>query len=214
MSKNSSRPLGRHFLHIPRRRRCRTASCARWIPIIDHRGPEFSKLARRCLDHGIKTIFRPPSADLISRATGTGAWEAALVKRSSPATALLMVRDRPVCVASGRRCDNARSRARVHQTDMAHRRRSEAIEQSCASDKTRDPRRSACCTRNAGPLPLADRRDPQSIGARPGPHPALFIVDTSLARSTDYPDDEWGVDVTVCGCPEGLMAAAACSSTR
>src|SRR5262249_56070573 len=59
-------------------------------PIIDHRGPEFAKLARRCLD-GIKTIFKTTNPVIIYTATGTGAWEASLVNTLSPGDKVLMV---------------------------------------------------------------------------------------------------------------------------
>src|SRR5467141_4155174 len=79
MSKNSSRPVGRHFLQIPRP----TVLPDRVLramdtPIIDHRGPEFAKLAKKCLE-GVKTIFKTSNPVVIYTATGTGAWEAALV---------------------------------------------------------------------------------------------------------------------------------------
>ena len=59
-------------------------------PIIDHRGPEFAKLAKRVLD-GIKTIFKTTNPVIIYTATGTGAWEAALVNTLSPGDRVLMV---------------------------------------------------------------------------------------------------------------------------
>ena len=91
MSKNSSRPVGRHFLQIPGP----TALPDRVLramdtPIIDHRGPDFAKLAKRCLE-GIKTIFKTTNPVIIYTATGTGAWEAALVNTLSPGDRVLMV---------------------------------------------------------------------------------------------------------------------------
>src|ERR1700745_2428129 len=91
MSKNSSRPVGRHFLHIPGPtplpdRVLRAVD----TPIIDHRGPEFAKLAKKCLE-GIKTIFKTTNPVIIYTATGTGAWEAALVNTLSPGDRVLMV---------------------------------------------------------------------------------------------------------------------------
>ena len=59
-------------------------------PIIDHRGPEFAKLAKRCLE-GIKTIFKTNNPVIIYTATGTGAWEAALVNTLSAGDRVLMV---------------------------------------------------------------------------------------------------------------------------
>src|ERR1700687_4403661 len=91
MSKNSSRPVGRHFLQIPGPTPLPDRVLrAMDTPIIDHRGPEFAKLAKRCLE-GIKTIFKTSSPVIIYTATGTGAWEAALVNTLSPGDRGLMV---------------------------------------------------------------------------------------------------------------------------
>src|SRR5436305_13445374 len=91
MPKNSSRQVGRHFLHIPGPTPLPDRILrAMDIPIIDHRGPEFSSLAKRCLD-GIKTIFKTANPVIIYTATGTGAWEAALVNTLSPGDRVLMV---------------------------------------------------------------------------------------------------------------------------
>src|SRR5512133_2778697 len=91
MSKNSSRPVGRHFLHIPGPTPLPDRVLrAMDTPIIDHRGPEFAKLAKHCLD-GIKTIFKTSNPVIIYTATGTGAWEAALVNTLSPGDHVLMV---------------------------------------------------------------------------------------------------------------------------
>ena len=58
-------------------------------PMIDHRGPEFAKLAKRCLE-GIKTIFKTKSHVFIFPASGTGAWEAALTNVLSPGEHVIM----------------------------------------------------------------------------------------------------------------------------
>src|SRR5947209_4408409 len=91
MSKNSSRSIGRHFLHIPGPTPLPDRILrAMDTPIIDHRGPEFQKLAKRCLD-GIKTIFKTANPVIIYTATGTGAWEAALVNTLNTGDRVLMV---------------------------------------------------------------------------------------------------------------------------
>ena len=91
MAKNSSRTVGRHFLHIPGPSPLPDRILrAMDTPIIDHRGPEFSRLAKKCLD-GIKTIFKTTNPVIIYTATGTGAWEAALVNTLSPGDKVLMV---------------------------------------------------------------------------------------------------------------------------
>src|SRR5450755_881388 len=91
MTKNASRMAGRHFLQIPGPtplpdRVLRAMDTA----IIDHRGPEFAKLAKRALE-GSKTIFKTANPVIIYTATGTGAWEGALVNSLSPGDRVLMV---------------------------------------------------------------------------------------------------------------------------
>src|SRR5436853_5620372 len=91
MAKNSSRSVGRHFLQIPGPTPLPDRVLrAMDTPIIDHRGPEFAKLAKRCLD-GIKTIFKTTNPVIIYTASGTGAWEAALVNTLSAGDRVLMV---------------------------------------------------------------------------------------------------------------------------
>src|ERR1700681_4558213 len=91
MPQNASRAAGRHFLQIPGPTPLPDRVLrAMDTPIIDHRGPEFAKLAKRCLD-GIKTIFKTTNPVIIYTATGTGAWEAALVNTLSPGDCVLMV---------------------------------------------------------------------------------------------------------------------------
>ena len=83
-------PAGRHFLQIPGPspvpdRILRAIS----YPTIDHRGPEFGALGRQVLA-GIRTIFKTRHPVVIYPASGTGAWEAALVNTLSPGDAVLM----------------------------------------------------------------------------------------------------------------------------
>ena len=83
-------PTGRHFLQIPGPspvpdRILRAMS----YPTIDHRGPEFGALGRQVLA-GIRTIFKTQHPVAIYPASGTGAWEAALVNTLSPGDKVLM----------------------------------------------------------------------------------------------------------------------------
>src|SRR5579872_7254288 len=91
MAQNSARNPGRHFLQIPGPTPVPDRVLAALsMPIIDHRGPEFSKLAKKALE-GIKTIFKTTNPVIIYTATGTGAWEAALTNTLSPGDRVLMV---------------------------------------------------------------------------------------------------------------------------
>src|SRR6478609_12187810 len=91
MSQNSSRFIGRHFLLIPGPSPLPDRVLrAMDTPIIDHRGPEFQKLAKGVLE-SIKTIFKTTNPVIIYTATGTGAWEAALVNTLNAGDRVLMV---------------------------------------------------------------------------------------------------------------------------
>src|SRR6202050_7121 len=90
MPQNTSRAAGRHFLQIPGPTPLPDRVLrAMDTPLIDHRGPEFAKLGKRCLD-GIKSIFKTTNPVIIYTAPGTGAWEAALVNTLSPGDRVLM----------------------------------------------------------------------------------------------------------------------------
>src|SRR5260370_31846155 len=59
-------------------------------PTIDHRGPEFSQLARECLE-GMKRIFKMSTGHVfIYPSSGTWAWESATVNTLSPGDRVLM----------------------------------------------------------------------------------------------------------------------------
>jgi alanine-glyoxylate transaminase/serine-glyoxylate transaminase/serine-pyruvate transaminase len=88
----NQRSPGRHFLQIPGPtdvpgRVLRAIS----EPTIDHRGPAFADLSRSVLT-GLKRVFKTSGPVIVFPASGTGAWEAALVNTLSPGDAVVMAR--------------------------------------------------------------------------------------------------------------------------
>src|SRR5689334_2121208 len=205
MSKNSSRIPGRHFLHIPGPTPLPDRVLrAMDTPIIDHRGPEFSKLARRCLD-GIKTIFKTTNPVIIYTATGTGAWEASLVNTLSPGDKVLMVETGQFATQWKTMAQKLGLVPEFIKTDWRIGADPAVIEARLKEDKKHEIK-AVCVLHNetaTGCLsPIAEIR--KAID-RAG-HPALFMVDTiSSLASADYRHDEWGVDVSVGGAQKGLM---------
>jgi alanine-glyoxylate transaminase/serine-glyoxylate transaminase/serine-pyruvate transaminase len=201
MAKNSSRIAGRHFLQIPGPTPVPDRILrAMDTPLIDHRGPEFHKLARRALD-GIKTT----NPVIIYTATGTGAWEAALVNTMSPGDRVLMVETGQFATLWKRMAENLGLQPEFIPTDWRIGAEPAVIEAKLKEDKAHQIK-AVCVLHNetaTGCLsPIAEIR--KAID-RAG-HPALFMVDTiSSLASTDYRHDEWGVDVTVGGAQKGLM---------
>ena len=81
---------GRHFLQIPGPSNVPDRILrAMDMPTIDHRGPAFADLTLEVLD-GLRKVFRTEGDVVIYPASGTGAWEAALVNTLSPGDKVLM----------------------------------------------------------------------------------------------------------------------------
>ncbi|MFN3656005.1 MAG: pyridoxal-phosphate-dependent aminotransferase family protein [Pseudolabrys sp.] len=205
MAQNSSRPVGRHFLHIPGPSPLPDRVLrAMDTPIIDHRGPEFAKLARKCLD-GIKTIFKTTNPVVIYTATGTGAWEAALTNTMSPGDKVLMVETGQFATLWKKMAERIGLKAEFINTDWRNGIDPNAIEKHLRADKNKEIKAVAVLhneTSTGALAPIAEVR--KAIDA--AGHPALLMVDTiSSLASADYRHDEWGVDVSVGGAQKGLM---------
>jgi alanine-glyoxylate transaminase / serine-glyoxylate transaminase / serine-pyruvate transaminase len=201
----NTRSPGRHFLQLPGPtdvpgRVLRAVS----EPTIDHRGPDFAVLGRSVLT-GLKRVFQTNGPVLIFPASGTGAWEAALVNTLSPGDAVLMVRTGWFASLWNEMGKRLGLEPILLDTDWRRGADSAAIEAALKADK--DGRiRAVCVVHNetstgcVSPV-VAVRRAIDVVG-----HPALLLVDTiSSLASIDYRHDEWGVDVTVAGSQKGLM---------
>jgi alanine-glyoxylate transaminase/serine-glyoxylate transaminase/serine-pyruvate transaminase len=200
-----TRQSGRHFLQIPGptnvpERVLRAIDSA----TVDHRGPEFQEMSRDVLA-GLKRIFRTKSPVVIFPASGTGAWEAALVNTLSPGDRVLMFETGhfatlwlnmakrlgldPVFVPGDWR----------HGVDPAQ------MEAKLAEDKGRHIK-AVMAVHNETSTGVTSRIGEVRKAIDRAKHPALFMVDTiSSLASMDYRHDEWGVDVTVAGSQKGLM---------
>ncbi len=151
------------------RRRCPTASCARWTrrsSIIAGRNSQ--KLAKRCLD-GIKTIFKTTNPVIIYTATGTGAWEAALVNTLSPGDRVLMVETGQFATLWKNMAEKLGLKPEFIATDWRIGADPQRSKKRCARTRSTRSRRSACCITR--PRPAACRRSRRS--ARRSTPPAI-----------------------------------------
>ncbi|MFQ5984799.1 MAG: pyridoxal-phosphate-dependent aminotransferase family protein [Alphaproteobacteria bacterium] len=196
---------GRHFLQIPGPTNV-PDRVLRAIerPTIDHRGPEFAKLARETLD-GLEEVFQASGPVLIYPSSGTGAWEAALVNTLSPGEKVLMFETGHFATLW---CNMARRfglKVEFVPGDWRHGVDPEAVEARLAEDRAHAIK-GVCVIHNETSTGATSRVAEIRRAIDRARHPALFIVDTiSSLGSIDYRHDEWGVDVTV-GCSQkGLM---------
>jgi len=196
---------GRHFLQIPGptnvpERVLRAIDSA----TVDHRGPEFQEMSKEVLA-GLKRVFKTRSPVVIFPASGTGAWEAALVNTLSPGDRVLMFETGhfatlwlsmakrlgldPVFVPGDWR----------RGVDPAQ------VEAKLAEDKGRQIK-AVMAVHNETSTGVTSRIGEVRKAIDRAQHPALYMVDTiSSLASMDYRHDEWGVDVTVAGSQKGLM---------
>ena len=205
MASNQPRIPGRHFLQIPGPapvpdRILRAMDKA----VLDHRGPEFQQLGLRVLS-GIKTIFKTKSHVFLFPASGTGAWEAALINALSPGDKILMFETGHFATLWKTMATKLGLEAEFIESDWRSAVDPAAIEARLKEDK-KHAIKAVCVVHNetsTGVISnIADVR--KAIDA--ARHPALFMVDSvSGLASIDYRMDEWGVDVTVTGSQKGLM---------
>ena len=211
-----SHPTGRHFLQIPGPspvpdRILRAIS----LPTIDHRGPEFGALGLKVLQ-GIQKVFQTRHPVAIYPASGTGAWEAALVNTLSAGDRVLMVETghfaslwQALAARLGLETELITwqgADAELPQAPSWRRGVHADLVEARLSKDTERRIKAVCVVHNETSTGVtsdiaAVRKAIDAVG-----HPALLMVDSiSGLASADYRHDEWGVDVTVSGSQKGLM---------
>ena len=207
---------GRHFLNIPGPtpvpdRILRAMS----LPTIDHRGPEFGALGRKVLA-GIRDIFKTKQPVVIYPASGTGAWEAALVNTLSAGDLVLMVETGHFAALWQKMAQRlgleteflAMPGTDALMPEAPHWRRgidAGVIEARLRKDTERRIK-AVCVMHNETSTGVvcdiaAVRKAIDAAG-----HPALFMVDSiSGLASADLRHDEWGIDVSIGGSQKGMM---------
>ena len=199
------RPTGRHFLQIPGPTNVPDRVLrAMDMPIMDHRGPEFALLTLEILK-GLKQVFKTSADVVIYPASGTGAWEAALVNTLSAGDKVLMFETGHFATLWQGIANDLGLNVEFVEGDWRRGVDPAEVEARLSADKAHEfnaimvvhNETSTGVTSQIGEI----RKAIDSTG-----HPALFMVDViSSLGSIDYRHDEWGVDVTVGGSQKGLM---------
>jgi alanine-glyoxylate transaminase/serine-glyoxylate transaminase/serine-pyruvate transaminase len=199
------RNAGRHFLQIPGPTNVPDRVLrAIDFPTMDHRGPEFSALGKALLE-GMRRVFKTRSHVVIYPASGTGAWEAALVNTLSPGDAVLMCETGHFATLWQKMALKLGLKPEFLPGDWRSGADPQAIEKRLRADGEKRVK-AVCVVHNETSTGVASRIAEARKAIDAASHPALFMVDTiSSLASIDYRHDEWGVDVTVAGSQKGLM---------
>jgi alanine-glyoxylate transaminase/serine-glyoxylate transaminase/serine-pyruvate transaminase len=196
---------GRHFLQIPGPTNV-PDRILRAIdrPTIDHRGPEFKELGLEVLA-GLKQVFKTKKQVIIFPASGTGAWEAALVNTLSPGDKVLMFETGHFATLWFNMANKLGLTPEFIKGDWRRGADPAAIEAQLVADRKHEIK-AVCVVHNETSTGVTTRVNEVRNAIDRAMHPALFMVDTiSSLASIDYHHDEWGVDVTVAGSQKGLM---------
>jgi alanine-glyoxylate transaminase/serine-glyoxylate transaminase/serine-pyruvate transaminase len=205
MIRYDNHPSGRHFLQIPGPTNV-PDRVLRAIdrPTIDHRGPEFARLGRSILDR-IGSVFQTKEPVVVYAASGTGAWEAALVNTLSAGDAVLMAETGHFALLWKRLAERLGLAPAFLPGDWRHGADVDAIHARLAEDRAHAIK-AVCVVHNETSTGAVSDIPGVRAAIDRARHPALLLVDTiSSLASIDYRHDEWGVDVTVAGSQKGLM---------
>jgi alanine-glyoxylate transaminase/serine-glyoxylate transaminase/serine-pyruvate transaminase len=150
-------------------------------------------------------VFKTQSPVVIFPASGTGAWEAALVNTLSPGDRVLMVETGHFATLWQSMTKKLGVAPEFIPGDWRHGADPAVIEAKLAEDKGHAIK-AVCVVHNETSTGVVSRIGEVRKAIDRAKHPALLMVDTiSSLASIDYRHDEWGVDVTVAGSQKGLM---------
>ena len=196
---------GRHFLQIPGPTNVPDRVLrAMDYPTIDHRGPQFAEIGTKCLA-GMKTIFKTDSHVVIYPASGTGAWESALVNTLHEGDLVLMVETGHFASLWHKMASRLGLETEFLATDWRRGVDPQQVEDRLRAD-TENKIKAVCIVHNETSTGSASRVNEVRLAMNKAGHDALLLADTiSSLGSIDFRHDEWGVDVTVAGSQKGLM---------
>jgi alanine-glyoxylate transaminase / serine-glyoxylate transaminase / serine-pyruvate transaminase len=205
MPQHTSRTAGRHFLQIPGPTPVPDRILrAMDMPVIDHRGPDFARLGKRVLE-GLKSVFRCTGPVIVYPASGTGAWESALVNTLSPGDRVLMVETGHFATLWKNMATKLGLKPEFITTDWRSGAKPDDIAARLKEDSAHEIK-AVCVVHNETSTGCVSHIDEVRKAIDEARHPALLMVDTiSSLGSIDYRHDAWGVDVTVGGSQKGLM---------
>ena len=172
---------------------------------INHRGPEFGALGRTVIGKLRARVPDRRGTIGIFPASGTGAWESAMVNTLSRRRPHPARPHRPVLPSVGEMARRSAGCPDVWRPTGA-----------AAPTRTRSARcwpqdrehriKAVCAVHSETSTSCMTDIAVRARGDGPRPHPALLMVDAiSSLGCADYRHDQWGVDVTIAGSQKGLM---------
>ena len=171
---------------------------------MDHRGPAFGVMTQGLLQD-VKQIFKTENPVIVYPASGTGAWEAALMNTLSPGDEVLMFETGQFASLWQNLAQKCGLKSEFIPGGWRDGARANQIKQRLLEDDAHAIK-AVCVVHNETSTGVASNIANVREAINEAAHPALLMVDTiSSLACIDYKHDEWGVDVTVAGSQKGLM---------
>jgi len=173
-------------------------------PVMDHRGAEFASIVKESLE-GIRKIVQTRGPVVMYPASGSGAWEAAIVNTLSPGDRVLMFETGHF----SRLWRQVAERFGIHVDYLPGSWRTGAviadIEAKLSDDKGHRYKAMMVVHNETSTGTTSKISEIRRMMNRLG-HPALLMVDAvSSLGSIEYRHDEWEVDVMIASSQKGLM---------
>jgi alanine-glyoxylate transaminase/serine-glyoxylate transaminase/serine-pyruvate transaminase len=173
-------------------------------PMMDHRGAEFASIVKESLE-GMRKIVQTRGPLVMYPASGSGAWEAAIVNTLSPGDRVLMFETGHF----SRLWRQVAERFGIHVDYLPGTWRTGAviadIEAKLSDDKDHQYKAVMVVHNETSTGITSKISEIRRMMNRLG-HPALLMVDAvSSLGSIDYRHDEWEVDVMISSSQKGLM---------
>ncbi len=182
------------------------------MPLLDHRGPQFSSFAAN-ISTDLKKLFCTSQPVMIFPSSGTGAWQAAFSNTMSPGDTVLLPEVGMFSTLWGK---NARAMGlEVVEIPGDWRSGIDAgkVEEALKADSA-GKIKAVLATHNETSTGVTSDIPAVRAAIDAAGHEALLFVDTiSSLAATDMRHDDWGIDVTICGSQKGFMLPPGLSFT-
>ena len=171
---------------------------------IDHRGPDFADLTHRLLD-GMRRVFRTEHDVFIYPASGSGAWEAAIVNTLSAGDAVVAFEQGFFAQGWVKVARRFGIDVRMQPWDARRGLTAAAVLAVLEADTDHEIR-VVIVVHNETSTGVTTDVEAIARAMHASGHPAMLFVDAvSSLVVTDLRHDEWGIDVTISGSQKGLM---------
>ncbi|MCC6629990.1 MAG: aminotransferase class V-fold PLP-dependent enzyme [Chloroflexi bacterium] len=175
-------------------------------PVIDHRGPEFAALTRSILPPLRQIFGTDEGAVVLYPASGTGAWEAALVNVLAPGERVLAFNHGHFSAGFAQTARNLGFEVDEIPLRWGDPAAPEELEARLRADRGDRPYAAVQIVHNETSTGVTSDIGALRAAIDRAGHDALLLVDTvSSLASVPFHLDDWRVDVALCGSQKGLM---------